>query len=110
MNETTEQTKDFYRLDIFLDGNGARPHRVVKSYSAGILLEAVWDEAEYKDYPETVWIIWKEFAGDYATRHLVSVKPNSYDSVDEIYSRLMKRIAEVGKPIPAPDNPPESWV
>jgi len=56
MNETTEP--NHYRLDIHLDGNGAKPHMVYKSKDVRKLLEMAYKLDRRAD---TIWLMWKEF-------------------------------------------------
>lgn len=107
MSKSDSDAEFHYRLDLFLDGNGARPHKILRSPDCSRLLNAAEKEPRY---PETVWIVWKDFADFDVPRHLITVTRAFYKTLDEILEKALERDKEVGRPIPAPDNPPSVWV
>jgi len=105
MNETTEP--NHYRLDIHLDGNGAKPHMVYKSKDVRKLLEMAYKLDRRAD---TIWLMWKEFVNLGMTRHLTTINPSYHKTLDEIIAHVLDRDAEIAEPIPVPENPPVEWV
>lgn len=100
-------TENHYRLDVHLDGNGVCPHQIFKSTNCRQLLEAV-DRIDRR--PDTIWMLWKEFPHISFARHIASVNPSLHKSMDDILNLVLERDAEIGEPIPAPKNPPITWV
>lgn len=103
------QPSVYYRVDIHLDGNGARPHYIYKSARIDAAIKAAWNHPDSID--ATIWTVWKEFSDpDALTRHLLSMQPSRHESPEEIIENVTQRSNEIPTPIPAPTEPTVEWI